>query len=265
LVEKERTFRGKRPDWRSHLKRKIFSLLVDKGGLTFTELFKELKNLPKEVRPGSYETLSELLKELYEQGEVEQEPLYPHKWKATSEAAIFERAARLAYQRAIGEMDRAVYYDELNIMKEIVYDEWARPKPKAVKKESGIEKAQKIEERMNEDLKSLWMDYIRDIVHDAAKSEKKTVEEYLGVPESAFLERIKKTTPRFLRAWFETGVKVVYPLQGLLMACQIEQAKVKGKLSQKQIERLHTLLVARAMGTPILRVVSDVVKEALEG
>jgi len=273
LAETERKRRdlymGKLQDWRSHLKRKIISLLVDAGGMTFTKIFEELKKLPKELRPGSYETLSKLLKELYEQGEVEQEQFYPRRWKATAEASIFERASRLVYRWAMEEMDRAIYYDELSTMKEIIYDKLGRPKERlqlrtGKKEELGAEGAMEIEERMNEELRSRWINYIREIVRDAAKSEKKTVEEYLGISESAFLERIKKTTPRFLHAWFEVGVRVVYPLQGLLMACQIERAKTKDKLSKKQIDRLCALLEARAAGTPIQRSISAVVRETLE-
>ena len=239
MVEKERTFRGKRPNWRTDLKRKIVSLLVDTGGMTFTKIFEELKKLPEDLRPGSYETLSELLKELYEEGEVEQEPFYPRRWEATPAGAFFARAGEKMekFLEVTGKEARELDPDQ------IVY----APRNSVTKS----------------DVRYV-VQTTRKILHKMMPQEER--KKYFG-DEKELLKNLKKMAPDLCRAWRNAVVHSTIGtgriLEVLFAAYLAERARVRGRLPQKQEEQLCRMAEALTV-EQVRRLLSDLLRRVSE-
>ena len=249
LIEKERTFRGKRPNWRTDLKKEIVSILTNSGGTTFTKIFEELKKLPKNLKPGSYETLSELLTELYNQGQVEKEPLHPYKWKATPIGALFQRAGEETEKRMKKLGPWKDRYPAVGEPREIDFEEYYKRRGISISPEIGKD----------------FVEEAKGILHKTYPTPEER-EKYFG-DEKKFLKDIEKGAPALHAAWMSLIVylstDISRVLKLFLVVCGMERARAGRKLSPERIEQLCRL--AEVWGTEKIKGdISRRIKEALE-
>ena len=238
LIEKERTFRGKPLDWRSHLKAKIVSLLAETGGLTFTKLH---KILPNDLRPGSYETLSEVMKELYEEGQIEKEALYPYKWRATPTGSLFQHVGK-ELEKLEREMWKKVPPGRA------FEDVWGVHPPSTLKKIRDMRASEWVKEVQN---------FLQKMM-PSPEERKKYFED-----EKKFLKDLKRGAPSFYAAWFKMGADLSDLTKWLLITCNVEQARAERKLSPERIEQLCRIAEAQA-AEKVKGLVSGIVRKALE-
>ena len=244
MIEKERKFRGKPLDWRSHLRAKIVSLLAETGGLTFTKLH---KILPSDLRPGSYETLSEVMKELYEEGQIEKESLYPYKWRTTPTGSLFQHVGK-----EIEKLEQ-----ELELEEEM----WKKVPPgRAFEDVWGVHPPSTLE-KIRDMRASEWVKDIQSLFQKGMllPEERK---KYLG-DEKKFLKDLKRVAPSFWAAWVKMNEDLSVLTKWFLMVCSIERARAGRKLSPERIERLCRIAEGHA-AKKVEGLVTGIVRKALE-